>query len=202
MKRAYPGDVTIGERRVRGRPAMPSKKKIAEAWCGSRDLPFDLQGYSAAELAQICWACERQKDEISILKLRQLTRAHIQPVVLKGSFEPLNFFLLCHCCHTVQPDTAPREIQLQWLLNQPHYLNTFLQRIIRDMRDLASRGIAPSEVQALLAEEAPVFQEASVRSSNVWANFLWWITERVQARRVTAAKKECCIDLGESDALE
>lgn len=61
--------------------------------------------------ARECWACGALPPGGI-----ELERAHILAARDGGGVEPSNFFLLCATCHREQPDDAPRDEQVRWLL--------------------------------------------------------------------------------------
>lgn len=68
---------------------------------------------------------ERSEQFIGSMKM---DRAHVVPVRAGGSFDPGNFFLLCHTCHKEQPDNLSRELQIQWLFTHESYDERFWRR--------------------------------------------------------------------------
>lgn len=61
-----------------------------------------------------CWGCKRETHA-------SLEKAHIEAFSRGGSDHPSNYLLLCHNCHTNQPDGAPREYQIEWLKKRPQF---------------------------------------------------------------------------------
>lgn len=114
------------------RKAVPSKKKIAEYWCGKYiSNKFEIiDKYEAGAVLIIkdcgepeCWACGESENALfenpkyyetlatkSFMKVWDfkevgfLQRAHVVPSMLGGENKPSNYFLLCKRCHQESPD--------------------------------------------------------------------------------------------------
>ena len=61
-----------------------------------------------------CWSCKK-------VSSCSLEKAHIKAFSKGGSDHPRNYLLLCHTCHTNQPDGAPIEYQIEWLQKRPQF---------------------------------------------------------------------------------
>lgn len=72
------------------------------------DIPLSLA-------TSTCWGCRK------ILHSSLPERAHIEAFSTGGSDAPDNYLLLCHGCHTHQPDGADIEYQLEWLEKRPQF---------------------------------------------------------------------------------
>lgn len=73
----------------------------------SLDIPYHLA-------SSTCWACRKEFTG-------SLEKAHIEPFSRGGSDLPSNYLLLCHNCHTNQPDAAPYDYQIEWLQRRPQF---------------------------------------------------------------------------------
>lgn len=111
--------------------AIVTEQAIAEAWSALQDLPY-IVGYAAAENiyesqigSSCCWACGEQ---------RRTEKAHIVPVALGGSDDPLNLFILCNKCHAEGPDTKYPDIFLDFVRGKENWLNS----MAKDVYDLVS----------------------------------------------------------------
>jgi hypothetical protein len=69
---------------------------------------IEARGLNIADAGNHCWACYHGP-------IDKLIRAHIVPYAHSQNDNPSNFFLLCDYCHRIQPDTASRFVQIEWL---------------------------------------------------------------------------------------
>ena len=101
------------EKEKKRRRKPPSAHNVATAQLDllkSLNIPLHLG-------TTTCWACNR---EVS----GSLEKAHIVPFSREGSDHPSNYLLLCHTCHTSQPDAAPFDYQMEWLRKKPQFWET------------------------------------------------------------------------------
>lgn len=89
---------------------MPSHKRIVAA---NAALIATLPNLGDENPEFTCWACGAPCGE-------HPERAHVHAKRNGGTEDPSNMFLLCSYCHEGQPDGAPRDAQIRWLLSQPH----------------------------------------------------------------------------------
>lgn len=104
-----------------------------------------------------CWACGSYDGK------SKPTRAHIHPVKSGGSDDPSNFFLLCDYCHEGQPDGAPRDMQIDWLMSVEYCLVRQWQQTI-DMFDRLRSIDGADSLNAWLSECGERAREDAVRA--------------------------------------
>jgi len=99
---------TFLKKKGRGKPPSFSNIVVAQ-----RDIIYSLDiPINSAE--KTCWSCKKYFSS-------NLEKAHIVAFSKGGSNLPDNYFLLCHNCHTNQPDGAPPDYQIEWLQKRPQF---------------------------------------------------------------------------------
>jgi len=94
------------EKKRRRKPPSASAISIAQTQVlKKKDIPVKYA-------LTTCWGCTKAVTG-------SLEKAHIEPFSRGGSDHPSNYLLLCHNCHTSQPDAAPPEYQMEWLEKRP-----------------------------------------------------------------------------------
>jgi len=96
--------------------SKPRREKIVSAQ--KELIEIEIQEITLEEALHTCWACFKGLGQPS----HTPQRAHIVSSQNGGGDEPSNFFLLCRNCHKEQPDGNSFEMQLMWLINQPHII--------------------------------------------------------------------------------
>lgn len=71
-----------------------------------------------------CWCCGRP-----VIKLKSLERAHINPKMLGGSFEPSNIFLMCPPCHRESPDLPDPKFFARFVKDKEDWWFSTLKKI-------------------------------------------------------------------------
>lgn len=102
--------IRSNKQQKRRRRKPPSSGSIATAQI---QLTKELD-VPAAYATSTCWSCKKECRG-------SLEKAHIDAFSRGGSDHPANYLLLCHNCHTNQPDGASREYQIEWLKKRPEF---------------------------------------------------------------------------------
>jgi len=96
------------EKKRRRKPPSASSISISQTrLLKKKDIPIKYA-------TTTCWACRKTVSG-------SLEKAHIEAFSRGGSDHPSNYLLLCHNCHTTQPDAAPPNYQMEWLHNRPQF---------------------------------------------------------------------------------
>ena len=110
---------------------------------------------------------------------RGLERAHIVAKAHGGSYDPSNFWLLCHPCHREQPDGAPPAAQEMWRASRASHTDRLSEYLRKPMAAFMARvgtvaNDAEAEVGVAAFEEAlRVSRVAATRAENVRETVIW-----------------------------